>query len=270
MTDGNRYPPQLRDLLRVIPVAQSQTQDETTLTFLSVDCYTDGWVANLRVNRPAPQSYPVFSFYPKRDPDPATHYGGIGISTSHLDHGSNAFLSYSYYPALRPGQPPLAFDVPVIRFTDRPRREGGALVAEAPGPWRFLVPVLDGIDAVQTKADSNRWQPSNLAQRRERQRDTLPTYGPIFDDVLDIFYRYDPMVAWMDPAGAEWFTPVTYPILDRLPHAQSAADVEAIALDECRKRWKSSCSTAGFDEIGQLIWEAWQRRQAENRGCRAE
>ena len=51
MTDGNRYPPQLRDLLRVIPVAQSQTQDETTLTFLSVDCYTDGWVANLTANR---------------------------------------------------------------------------------------------------------------------------------------------------------------------------------------------------------------------------
>ena len=180
----------------------------------------------------------------------------------HLDEGENWYLSYVFWPGLRPAQLPLVFDVPIMRFTDQPRSEGGILIAEVPGPWRFVVPVSQGVDTVQTTVSSERWQPSNRAQRRERQQDTLPKYGPVFDDVLDIFYRYDPMVAWMDPAGAEWFVPVTYLILDRLPRAHSAADAEAIALDECRKRWKSSFSESRFDEIGQLIWAAWQRRQA--------
>jgi hypothetical protein len=265
MTDGNRTRPHLRDLVGVIPVAQSQTQDDTTLTFLSIDCYADGWVANLRVHRPDTHGYPLFQFYPKRDPDPASHYGGKGSSLLHLDAGENWYLSYVFWPALRPAQSPLIFDVPIMRFIDLPRNEGGILVAEVPGPWRYVVPVSAGTDAVRCAPSGERWRPRNVAQRRERQRDTLPNYGPIFDDVLDIFYRYDPMVAWIDPAGAEWFEPVTYRILDRLTDAHSAADVEAIALDECRKRWKTSFSESRFDEIGQLIWQAWQRRETGRR-----
>jgi hypothetical protein len=262
MAAGTRTRPNLRDLVSVIPVAQSQTQDDTTLTFLSIDCYADGWVANLRVHCPDPHCCPLFQFYPKRDPDPATHYGGKGQSLLHLDEGENWYLSYVFWPALRPAQSPLVFDVPIMRFTDLPRWEGGILIAEVPGSWRFVVPVSAGVDATTTAPSDERWRPRNLAQRRERQRDTLPKYGPIFDEVLDIFYRYDPMVAWMDPAGAEWFVPVTYRILDRLPNARSAADAETIALDECRKRWRTSFSESRFDEIGQLIWEAWQRREA--------
>ncbi|MGI8690095.1 MAG: hypothetical protein ACR2M3_16070 [Thermomicrobiales bacterium] len=257
--------PQLHNLVRVIPVAQSQTQDDTTLTFLSIDCYADGWVANLRVIRPDSQGYPLFMFYPKRHPDPVTHYGGKGASILHLDNGPNWYLSYVFYPALRREELPLEFDVPVMRFTDRPRREAGALVAEVPGPWRFVVSVLSGTDAVQTTINSERWQPSNLDQRRDRQRETLPVYGPVFDDVLDILYRYDPIIAWMDPLGAEWYTPVTYLILDRLPQAQSAEDVRNIALDEFRKRWKATFHeefAERFDEVGELIWQAWRRRQA--------
>ncbi len=260
-----RYYPRIDGLVRVIPVAQSQTQDDTVLTFLSVDCYSGGWIANLRVYRSDPQGYPLFMFYPKRHPRPAIQYVGSGPSTPYTEGDANWYLSYAFQPALDPDEPPLEFDVPVMRFTDRPRTEGGALVAEVPGPWHFVVPVSEGAAAKEVLSVGERWQPSNGKQRAERQRETMPIYGQLFDDVLDIFYRYDPIIGWLDPSGAEWYVSVTYLILDRLPDARSAEDVRIIALDEFRKRWKTTFHEEGqrFNEIGVLIWEAWQRRHAE-------
>ncbi len=58
------YFPTLHNLVRIISVAQSQTRGDTTLTFLSIDCYTDGWVINLRVHHPDPRVFPLFDFHP--------------------------------------------------------------------------------------------------------------------------------------------------------------------------------------------------------------
>src|SRR4051812_20865910 len=54
--------PMLHDLVRVIPIAQSQTRGETTLTLLSLDCYADGWAVHLCVHHPDPYVFPAFMF----------------------------------------------------------------------------------------------------------------------------------------------------------------------------------------------------------------
>ena len=116
----------LHDLVRVIPVAQSQSRDDTTLTLLSIDCYADGWVTNLRVYHPDPHAFPVFLFFPKPDKRRTYQYGGgHGIGPWRYDVADpNCYLSKVWIPPLNPEPVPLAFDVNIIRFTDRPAHEG--------------------------------------------------------------------------------------------------------------------------------------------------
>ncbi len=121
-----RYYPTLRDLVCVIPVAQSQTRDDTTLTVLSLDWYADGWVANLRVHRDDPRYYPVFTFHPKADVRRTHQFGGSGSFSSwhHRDGDPNWYFSVIFYPALAPDDALLEFIVRVIRFNDRPAPTG--------------------------------------------------------------------------------------------------------------------------------------------------
>ena len=252
----------LRDLVRIIPVAQSQAYGETTLTLLTIDCYADGWVTNLRVHYPDPRVYPVFRFYPRAEKRPEHGYGGghwFG-PWRYEDTDPNSYISIAWIPTLDPETVSLKFFVDVIRFTDRPRSEGGILVAEIWGPWRFDVDSSGGYAAQEREPRASPGPARNREFRTQRQEETMPVYGPVFDTLLDIFYKYDPHVAWLDPLGAEWYAAIMEKIVHGLSYARSAQNVADILTYEFDHRWKLDIQkNPRFDQLVAEVWEAWQR-----------
>src|SRR4051794_29404301 len=97
--------PMLTSLVRVIPIAQSQSRGDTTLSILSIDCYTDGWTVHLCVRHP--DSY-VFPGFMMRDFIPTTNTGNAAYFRHGHYHGPwryhddhvNTYFSYSWSPAL--------------------------------------------------------------------------------------------------------------------------------------------------------------------------
>lgn len=253
----------LRDLVRIIPVAQSQTRGDATLTLLSIDCYADGWVTNLRVHHPDPHYFPVFLFHPKPDKRRAYQYGGgYGIDPWRYDDvDPNCYFSSVWIPPLNPEPVPLEFVVDVVRFTDRPRKEGGILMAEIWGPWRFEVDPAGGNTAMEREPPTSPGPVRNGEFREQRQEQTMPVYGPVFDTLLDIFYRYDPYgIAWLDPSGAEWYAAIMVNILHGLSYARSAQNVADILVYEFHHRWNFDIQkNPRFEQFSNEVWEAWQR-----------
>ncbi len=98
----------------------------------------------------------------------------------------------------------------------------------------------------------------------KRRRETLPKYGPVFDDVIEILYRTDPMgIAWDNPVKGEEYGKEVRDIVARLPDARSGRDVAQIGQDVFHRWFGIDGRGERWDEIGELIWQAWQRRQAE-------
>lgn len=262
-----RQYPTLHDLVRVIPVAQSQRRGDTTITLLSVDCYTDGWVVNLRVHQDDPRYYPIFSCEPKYDTRRERQFGGMGsfFSWHHRDDDPNRYLSYIMYPALHPSEPDLEFVVPIVYWQDRTPPDWGVLMAEVPGPWRFTVTPSGGQRAETVDPVDEPPQLYDAAPREERRQQTTPLYGPIYDEVLDILYRYDPMgIAWDNPSRGEEYNPEARTIVPRLSEARSAADVRRIVFEEFRRWFGSSFRrTERLDELGAEIWQAWTSGRGE-------
>jgi len=258
------YYPTLRDLVRVVPVAQSQTQGDTTLTFLSLDCYTDGWVANLRVHRLDPRYRPVFGFHPKPDLRRAQQFGGSGsfFSWHHREGDTNWYLSIIFFPALDPDETPLEFVVPLIHFVDRPT---GFMATEVVGPWYFRVLPTGGIPAEVTPMNDTIKGSTGYGERiAKRQQETQSRYGPVFDDIIEILYRTDPMgIAWDNPIKGEEYYKEVRDIVERLPEAESAKDVQQIGVDVFHRWFGIAHREERWDKIGELIWQAWQQRQAE-------
>lgn len=259
--------PNLRDLVRVIPVAQSQCRGNTTITLLSVDCYTDGWVANLRVHRDDSRFYPTFSFHPKYEARRKRQFGGVGsyFSWHHREDDPNWYLSYILYPALDPSEPDVEFIVRTVYWKDRTPPGWGVLMAEVPGPWGFTVHPSDGKRAETMDVTSGPQQPYDSEQREKRQQQTMPLYGPIYDEVLDILYRYDPMgIAWDNPRRGEEYNSEARTIVPRLSEARSAANVRQIVFEEFQKWFGASFRrTERLDELAAEIWHAWLSGKGE-------
>ena len=89
----------------------------------------------------------------------------------------------------------------------------------------------------------------------------MSAYGPVFDTLLDIFYKYDPHgIAWLDPSGAEWYAGIMVNILHGLSYARSATDVADILIYEFDHRWNFDIKgKPRFEELTNEIWDAWQR-----------
>lgn len=253
--------PTLRDLVRVIPVAQSVKCGDTTITLLSVDCYADGWIANLRVYHDDVRYYPVFSFSPKYDTNRDRQFGGCGsfFSWHHRDGDPNWYLSYILFPALNPSEPDLEFLVHSVHWSDRTPPDWGILMAEVHGLWRFTLNPSMGQLAEITNATDEMGPSLYLEQREKRRQQTVPLYGHIYDDLLDILYRYDPMgIAWSNPSRAEEYNPEVRTILPRLGQAKSIDDVRHIVSEEFTRWFGDSFScTERLDQLAEEIWQAW-------------
>lgn len=129
--------PRLRDLLRVIPVAQSHTVDGVTVTLLSIETYADGFVATFRViAEPAPSGHRFPQLVLEITDDQGNRYngwpgGGVGDYEQWR-------LIHRFAPALAPNAQELHLDVTDVRW----RTPGNQPEEKAEvGPWAFAVPI---------------------------------------------------------------------------------------------------------------------------------
>jgi hypothetical protein len=133
--------PTLRDLLRVLPVARSEVRGGLTVRLLSLELYTDGFVAQTRL-------WPSEAAQPgdpqRRGPtlalDASDDRGGRYAGRLLGGHGDHREWRYTHVftPALDPAARELRLEVPEVRWW----RGGpdGLHAAEAqPGPWAFTV-----------------------------------------------------------------------------------------------------------------------------------
>jgi hypothetical protein len=261
------YFPSLRELVRIIPLAQSQTRGDTTLTLLSIDCYTDGWVINLRTHHADPHLVPIFNFHPKYDNRRSRQYGGSpGFGPWHYHSDDrNHFVSFLKHPALAPDPIPLEFFVPVVQFFDalptEKHERSVLLLAEEWGPWHFTVDTTTCKTAEEQEPAEPSWKPIKEAEQAQRQARTVPRYGAVFEMLLAIFYKYDPgRIAWEDPAGATLYEKVTENIHRGLLYARSLADARAVIAFEWRDHWSKTVTEGPrFEAMVEESWQAWNR-----------
>ena len=139
--------PTLRELVRVIPVAKSETRGMVQVTVISLDAYADGSLLRLRVrlegDKRFPDQGPLGPQLPLRVTDNLdTNYAirpsrSAWRSESKLEYS----LEYIVLPALTEAARSLTLEIPEIqflRFRPEQRIFVSRDIAEAwPGPWIF-------------------------------------------------------------------------------------------------------------------------------------
>ena len=130
--------PTLRDLVRVIPVAQSQTCGDTTSHSSRLTAMRMAGSA-ISVSPCRPTLLPGLLVHPAYNANRARQFGGSGgfFSWHHREGDRTGTLSVIMHPALDPDEPDIEFSVPTIHFSDRTPIAWGVLMAETQGPWRF-------------------------------------------------------------------------------------------------------------------------------------
>lgn len=141
-------PPHAEELLRVIPIAQQQTRDGTTIELLSLECYDDGCILQARIRlvdplpmTPEQHSHPHIMNFTASD-DQGTRYqdyakGGSGNQWEWR-------FTHAFAPALPPDARELRLELPELhwwRFNhDAPETKNRQMEAQA-GPWSFRIPL---------------------------------------------------------------------------------------------------------------------------------
>ena len=99
---------------------------------------------------------------------------------------------------------------------------------------------------------------------REEQQDLRETYGWLYDQVLDILDKHDPVgIAFVAP---DEYAPEAKTILLRLGDAESQEEVRRIAHEEF-VRWFDHVDVgpeSNYDQIARDIWTALLRYRSEN------
>jgi hypothetical protein len=131
----------LRQLLRVLPIAQSHRTESLELTLLSLEIYAEGFLLNGRVDREGdievrrwPEVVLAASDEGDQDYRPLP-CGGNGISTQWR-------FCFQFAPPLREAARELRIRVDEIRWR-RPDRATSQLAVERTdsGPWTFTIPL---------------------------------------------------------------------------------------------------------------------------------
>ena len=132
--------PKLRDLLRVIPVAQSRVVHSTTITLLSLELYGDAFVANFRVvlRRSVPGAG-WRSLICHVEDDRAVEYQGTSFGEVLVLDG-HWRLTFYFTPPLDTTARELRFGVDELRW-HLPRAERTEVIET--GPWTFVIPVTE-------------------------------------------------------------------------------------------------------------------------------
>ena len=138
--------PHAEELVRVIPIAQKQTRDETTVELLSLESYTDGfilqarlWVANPPLMTAAQHSHPLIRNVFATD-ERGTRYRGIPKGSTGNQWGWR--FTFAFAPALTPNTRELRLTLPELRWW---QVKQSATEAEKPdieiqaGPWEFTI-----------------------------------------------------------------------------------------------------------------------------------
>jgi len=145
------FPPVMRGLLRVIPIAQAQEHGDILVTLIALETYPDGCILSLMFGAVpgAPRADERFGRAPMaltmRDDTGRAYDGGrrmIGMGGH--DYSGRALVPF-YTQPLAPGVRALYIEIPELRWEhSEPREDGGwrAVPGETTnGPWRFTVAV---------------------------------------------------------------------------------------------------------------------------------
>jgi hypothetical protein len=132
----------VRQLVRVLPLAQTQVQGGVELTLLSLEAYTDGFFVTLRLVPaeerpllPESRSYPDLALHATDERGARYDAWPVGGS-GYPDHWR---FTFSFVPPLNSAVQELRLEVPELRW--RSFREGEPPVEAPPGPWAFVVPL---------------------------------------------------------------------------------------------------------------------------------
>ncbi len=146
---GEWSAPELRELIRVVPIAQSQVHNGVTVMMLALELYVDGFMVTFRVLSDDPWPF-------RENPEEHGHlevdlgvttssgseYGGRELGGSFYTGGEGwyARFLYQHAPALDVSANWVRIEVPAMRWLKRlPDRPYRATAQEITGPWTFTV-----------------------------------------------------------------------------------------------------------------------------------
>ena len=267
----------LRRLIRVIPVAQTQVHHDIAVTILSLDCYEHGYDVHMYLWRDTRDDLlPHFHVRVLYDGEQPKRSGGSGPKQLgvHSPGDPHRYFSFRRNPALDASVRNLQLIIPVIHLAEIRPHDTMRLVRDVPGPWVFVVPSGQGIAAkiVQPVAEPDEsydWAWANHDRVREyrasRLERAMPHYGPLYDAVLEVIYRYDPWwVGWKGdvPFGAEEYTTEADKIVPRLSETQSVKAVRSIVYEVMHDYYgKTPGGEERFTDIAQEIWQVLRKQR---------
>ncbi len=105
-----------------------------------------------------------------------------------------------------------------------------------------------------------------------RQQQVMERYGCLYEEIIDIFDQYDPLVApgWEHHEKEEWergeYSPEVVRILPRLEGAQSLDDVRRIVHEvflynygsDGQPNWDYIGPEERFQRVSVQVWDAWK------------
>jgi hypothetical protein len=143
--------PQLRDLLRVIPIGQTQEHEGLTLTPLALEVYTDGCLLTVLLQRAQSVSLPLgrFARIKQVDVTMTDDRGGVYMGQMHGHSGSSlpgfwqGRSQCACTPTLDPESRALHIEIPSVHWDYMEETEQGDL-GRIPGeitngPWIFFI-----------------------------------------------------------------------------------------------------------------------------------
>jgi hypothetical protein len=91
---------------------------------------------------------------------------------------------------------------------------------------------------------------------REERRRLRAEYGPLFDQIVRILFRRDPMGISFE-TNTDEYEPEAGTILPRLPDCASVDDAQRVVREELVRWFGADGAMPDFGETAREVWEAW-------------
>ena len=96
------------------------------------------------------------------------------------------------------------------------------------------------------------------ADIQEEQRRLKKEFGNLYDDVLALLFRYDPIGINFED-NVDEYSPEVGTILPRLKECRGEDDVRRIVHEEFTRWFGEAGTPEKYSDIGPEIWRLWQR-----------